>query len=297
MTTLSIIIVSYNTGEFLRKSLQSVFDQDSKDIKTEVIVVDNASLDATAQIIEKEFAKVIFIQNKENYGFSKANNIGVKKATGEYILFLNPDTIVNKESIEIIIEFMDSHKDAGVATCRINLPDGNLDDACHRGFPNPWNSFCYFFGLSKIFPHSRLFSGYSLGFMDLSKIHQIDACAGAFMMVRREAGQQVTWWDEDFFWYGEDLDFCYRLKQKGWKIYFIPSSSILHYKGVSGGIKGHSKEISTASMDTRKRATYARFEAMKLFYKKHYIHRYPKFLTWVVFQVINLKLWIALGKL
>lgn len=241
--------------------------------------------------------KLKIIQNRENVGYSKANNIGIKEAKGKYILFLNPDTLVNKDAIEKTVEFLNSHKEVGIATCRVYLPDGNLDDASHRGFPTPWNAFSYFSGLSQIFPKSKLFAGYTLSYLNLLKTHEIDACAGAFMMVRREAGEQIGWWDEDFFWYGEDLDFCFRVKQKGWKIYFIPDVSILHYKGVSGGIKSHSREISTATKETRTRATHARFEAMRIFYKKHYINKYPPILTGLIMKAIDFKLWFSLKRL
>lgn len=285
---LSIIIVNYNTTEFLEKCLASL--QDVIDAKRhEVIVVDNASLKDPSLMIKKRFPFIVFIQNKENLGFAKANNIGIAKAKGEYMLFLNPDTVVPKDVLPAMLSFMEENKDAGAATCRVELPGGALDDASHRGFPTPCNAFCYFVGLSRMFPESRAFSGYNLGWKDLSTVHEIDACAGAFMLVRRKAGEEVGWWDEDYFWYGEDLDFCYRLKEKGWKIYFVPLVSVLHYKGVSGGIKSQSKTITTATKETKRNAMRARFEAMRIFYRKHYKKVYPPFITWLVLQGINMK--------
>lgn len=291
---LSIIIVSYNTKAFLMRCLGSIFETVQKSLLYEIIVVDNASADGSVE--EMQNLEIKIIENKKNLGFAKANNQGVKQATGKYLLFLNPDTVVHKQTLEKMIVFMDEGEDAGVATCRIDLPNGQLDDACHRGFPTPWNAFCYFCGLSKLFPRSKLFSGYMLGWMDLTTVHEIDACAGAFMLVRRTAGEQVEWWDEDYFWYGEDLDFCYRLKEKspsvnsgrGWKVYFVPTVSILHYKGVSGGIKSVSKDLTTASKETKALATNARFEAMRLFYKKHYQKKYPHLITWLSLRGISL---------
>ncbi|MDO8461048.1 MAG: glycosyltransferase family 2 protein [bacterium] len=288
MIDLSIIIVSYNTKEFLLKCLQSIIENIG-DLKIEIVVVDNASTDGTISEVQSYSSKLKIIENAKNVGFSKANNQGVKEANGRYLLFLNPDTIVHSKTLEEMVEFMDNNKEAGAATCKVELPNGKLDDASHRGFPTPWRAFCYFSGLSKILPRSKLFSGYSLGFMNLSVTHEIDACAGAFMMVRKEAGEKIGWWDEDYFWYGEDLDFCYRLKQKSWKIYFIPDVSILHYKGVSGGIKEISNHITTATEETKIRATKARFEAMRIFYKKHYQNKYPEIITWLILQGINLK--------
>ena len=293
MIDLSIIIVSYNTSNFLRECIKSI-QKNTKKVNYEIIVVDNASSDNSIEMVKKEFPQILVIESLENTGFSKANNLGVKKSKGRYVLFLNPDTIIYKDSLLGMVKFMDEHREAGAATCKLLMPDGRLDDAAHRGFPSPWNSLSYFFGLSKLFPKSRLFSGYSLGFMDFSKIHEIDACAGAFMIVRKKAGEQIRWWDEDYFFYGEDLEFCFRLKEKGWKIYFVPSVSALHYKGISGGIKKVSKKITTASIETKRRSTNWRFNAMKIFYRKHYQDKYPFLLTWFVILGINLKHWISL---
>lgn len=293
MIDLSIIIVSYNTKEFLRECIDSIKGT-SRGFDYEIIVVDNASSDNSLEMLKIKFPDVIVIKSKNNIGFSKANNLGVKKSRGRYVLFLNPDTVIYKNSLFGIVKFMDEHKEAGAATCKLLMPDGRLDDAIHRGFPNPWNSFSYFSGFSKLFPSSKLFGGYNLGWMDLSKTHEIDACAGAFMMVRRQAGEKIGWWDEDYFFYGEDLEFCFKLKEIGWKIYFVPSVSALHYKGVSGGIKKNSKKITTANLETKKRATNWRFSAMKIFYRKHYQNKYPFILNWLVILGINLKHWLTL---
>ncbi len=290
---ISIIIVSFNTKEFLKKCLDSIVKYSPSDLKIEVIVVDNASTDGTISAINNTKLQLNIIENKTNVGFSKANNIGVKHSSGKYVLFLNPDTEISKGLFKTMNDFMQERKDVAAATSKVVLFNGQLDDACHRGFPTPWNAFCYFSGLSKLFPKSKLLTGYNLGSLDLSTVHEIDACAGAFMLVRREAGEQVGWWDEDYFWYGDDLDFCYRLKQNSGKIFFVPTVSILHYKGVSGGIKSHSKNISTASKQTRLLATKSRFDAMRVFYKKHYVKKYPKIITWLVFVFIDIKLFFS----
>src|SRR3989338_6743898 len=290
MIDLSIIIVSYNTKDFIEECLESI-KATSKGFDYEIIVVDNASEDNSLEMLKTKFPDVIVVKNQENIGFSKANNLGVEKSEGRYVLFLNPDTVVYEDALLNMVKFMDEHTKAGAATCKLIMPNGKLDDAAHRGFPNPWNSLSYFSGLSKVFPSSKLFGGYNLGFLDFSKTHEIDACAGAFIMVRRQVGEKIGWWDEDYFFYGEDLEFCFRLKGEGWKIYFVPSISVLHYKGVSGGIKKVSKEITTANIETKKRATAWRFDAMEIFYRKHYQNKYPFFLTWLVNLGINLKRW------
>ena len=288
MTDLSIVIVSYNTKDFLQKCIESIKNT-ANGFTYEIIVVDNGSKDGSSQMVSKNFKDVILIENKENLGFSKANNIGVKKSSGRYILFLNADTLIYENTLKIILEIMDNHKDAGAVTCKLVMPNGGIDDASHRGFPTPWNSLSHFSGISKILGKTKLFGGYNLGYLDLSKTHEIDALAGAFMFVRRVAGEQVGWWDEDYFFYGEDLDFCFMLKQKGWKIYYVPEVSILHYKGVSGGIKSISKDLTTADEETKIKSQKERFRAMRLFYKKHYEQKYPKVITYLVYFGVAFK--------
>lgn len=289
MLDLSIIIVSYSAKEFLKKCITSIMEN-VKRVLYEIIVVDNNSSDNSSEMVKKEFSQIKLISNKENIGFSKANNQGIKiSKESKYILFLNPDTIVNAGTIEEMINFMDNHSDAGAATCKLVMPNGKIDDATHRGFPTPWNAFCHFTGLSRMFPKSRIFAGYNLGWMDFNSTHKIDVLAGAFMLVRRKAGEEAKWWDEDYFFYGEDIDFCYMLKQKGWKIYYVPKVFVTHYKGVSGGIKAVSRNITTASAETKKSATKWRFEAMRIFYKKHYQQKYPWIINFLVDKGISLK--------
>lgn len=291
MIDLSIIIVSFNSKDFLKKCIDSIFESSFKNL--EVIIVDNASKDGSVAELERD-PRIVLIANKKNIGFSAANNQGVKKASGRYILFLNPDTSVYPKTFEYMLSFMDKNKTVGAATCRVLLPNGKLDDSSHRGFPTPWNSLCFFSGLSRLFPHSRIFSGYTSGYLNLSTTHEIDALCGAFMITRKKAGSQLGWWDEDYFFYGEDIDFCFRLKEKGWKIFYVPKASVLHYKGVSSGIKNHSKHLSHADLDTRRAATTARFDAMKIFYRKHYIRKYPWIVTWLVMNGINFKFWLSM---
>lgn len=289
MKKLSIIIVNYNSAEYLQKCLRSIFQEKSEFLKeVEIIVIDNASKERLPDF-RSVFKEIIFIQNNKNLGFAKANNYGIKKSKGKYILLLNPDTLVSAKTLKHIVDFMDQNSEVGIATAKINLPNGNIDDASHRGFPTPWNAFCYFSGLAKIFPKSTFFNGYHLGYQNMNKVHEIDSCVGAFMIIRRKAGEEINWLDEDYFWYGEDLDFCYRIKQKNWKIMYIPQVSIIHFKGISSGIKKHSETLSKADEETKKRAQQARFEAMKIFYKKHYIKKYPSIVTSFILTGIKIK--------
>jgi hypothetical protein len=253
-------------------------------------VVDNASSDGTVETVDKlKTENLKLIKSEENLGFSKANNVGVKKASGRYVLFLNSDTVVGENTLEGMVGFMDENQHVGAATCKLVMPNGQIDDASHRGDPTPWNALTHFSGLTKLFGKTKLFGGYNLGYLDLNKTHEIQALAGAFMLVRKKAGEDAGWWDEDYFFYGEDLDFCYMLRQKGWKIFYVPQYSILHYKGVSGGIKKISKDVTTANPETKIRSQRERFRAMRLLYKKHYEQKYPWIVTRLVYLGISLK--------
>ena len=274
---LSIIIVNFNTKDLLRDCLNSIRRSETN-YSLEIIIADNKSQDGSSLMIKKEFKEVILLENKDNLGFSKANNQAIKKTHGRYILLLNPDTIVPKDTLQVMFDFMEKNQKVGAATCKIELADGSLDQACHRGFPTVWNSFTYFTGLEKLFPKIKLFSGYSLSHLFKNTTHEIDSACGAFLIIRKEAGEQVNWLDEDYFWYGEDLDFCYRLKQKGWQIIFVPQVKIIHYKGAASGIKKHSQKISTADGKIKEKAIRASTEVMRIFFKKHYQNKYPKFI-------------------
>lgn len=283
MTKPSIIIVNYNVKELLRQCLQSLAG-----VGCEIFVVDNASKDGSVEMVREEFPEVKLIASDKNLGFAKANNLALRQAQGRYLLFLNPDTVVPDETLSTIIQCMDGDPKVGVATCFIELASGGMDMDCHRGFPTPWASFCHFSGLAKLFPRSRLLGQYHQTWKDLSKPHEIDSCVGAFMMVRREAMEEVGVWDEDFFFYGEDLDWCYRFREHGWKVVFYPHVKIIHHKGASSGMKKSSQEVTTASRESKRRARKASTEAMRIFYEKHYRQKYPAVLNWLVLRGIKL---------
>lgn len=292
---LSIIILNYNTKKITLEAIASIEKSYPKEVASgqyEVIITDNASPDGSLEAFKNYTKKTkikLFhvVDNGGNIGFAAGNNKGIPYARGRYILFLNPDTVMYPKTLPECINFMDDHPDAGACGCEVRIPNGGIDEASHRGFPTPWNAFTHFSGLEKAFPKSKLFAGYTMGFEDLAKIHTVPAVVGAFLFVRREAGEQIGWWCEDYFFYGEDLDFCYSLWEEGWKIYYLPQVHILHYGGVSSGIKKHSQDITTANIETKRLIQKHRFEAMRIFYKKHYAKKYPRFLTWVVMKGID----------
>ncbi len=272
---LSIIILNYNVKELLLNSLDSIFKNKGKDDKWQIIMVDNASQDGSVEAVREKYPKVELITNKENLGFSAGNNVGVKVAKAPVILFLNPDTVIINDAIQKSYQYLMSDPDIGALTCRVQLPDGKLDYSCHRGFPTPWNAFTYFSGLSKLFPHSPIFSGYTATYLDLNRTHEIDSLTGAFLMVRKIAGDQINWWDTAYFWNGEDIEFCFNLKEKGWRIWFYPFVKIIHYKGSSA----KQSKLETVSLG---------ISAMRIFYLKHYYKKYPPLLRDLVLWGINL---------
>ncbi len=299
MKRLSIIIVNYNAGKYLQDCIASIQSSTLRSHEYEILVVDNNSQDTSRDYLKGISSKKIIrcFFNTENQGFAKANNQAIKVANGKYILLLNPDTKVQKDTLKVLVDYLDSNTDVGIVTCKVSLPDGSIDDASHRGFPTPLRSFFQFTGIAAIFSSSPFFNGYHLGYKDLDQIHEIDSCVGAFMMIRKKVGDSIHWLDEEYFWYGEDLDFCYRVKKEGWKITYNPKTKITHYKGVTSGIKSHSKNISSATQQTKIDATNARFDVMKIFYRKHYQKKYPLFVKYAVLLAIELKRFITISTL
>ncbi len=296
MRELSIIILNYNTKDLALdcvKSIEENYPHEVASGKFEIILADNASPDGSLAVFEKykkqtKVKNFVVIDNKQNIGFAKGNNKALSLANGKYVLFLNPDTIVNPKTLNQMIEFMDENKDAGAVTCRIETVDGALDDACHRGFPTPWNAFAHFSRLEKILPKTKLFGGYIQGFKDLSKIHEVDVISGAFLFVRREVGERINWWDEDYFFYGEDIQFCFDLKKLGYKIYFVPDVSIIHLGSAASGIRNRNHNEITADHVIKKKMQGHRFDAMRIFFKKNYDKKYPKFVNWLVNKGIDI---------
>jgi GT2 family glycosyltransferase len=293
---LSIVIVNYNAQDFLIKCLRSI-QTAIKLLEYEVIVVDNGSIEKSEDLIKNEFPMIKFIANQINKGFPKASNQGIRISKGEYILLLNPDTVILPNTIEQCISFLDTNPQVAVVTCYVELATGQIDPACHRGFPTPWASLCYFLGLEKLFPKSRLFSRYHLGWLPLNIRHEIDTPSGCFYLVKRSVLNEVGLLDEDYFLYFEEVDLSYRIKEKGWKIFFLPEVKIIHYKGISSGIKKDTKHMSKATKETKKLAINSFCNSMKLFYDKHYKGKYPKVIDWLMYLGIEVKRFLSLWQL
>ncbi len=229
---LSVIIINYNVKHFLEQCLHSVLKA-SKMASSEIFVVDNSSVDGSNQLVKEKFPQVHLIENKENVGFSKANNQAIRLAKGKYILLLNPDTVVEEDTFAKIIRFMEEHPDAGGLGVKMIDGKGNFLPESKRGLPTPWVAFCKMFGLSKLFPKSKKFGKYHLSYLGENEIHEVEVLAGAFMLMRKETLNKVGLLDETFFMYGEDIDLSYRITQGGYKNYYFPETTIIHYKGES----------------------------------------------------------------
>lgn len=283
----SIIITSYNTKALLRQCLTSLKHSQDK-LKKEIIVVDNASADNSPAMVQTHFKEVKLVSISRNLGYGKANNVGLQQATGEYILFLNSDTFVPEDTLEYMVTFMDAHPDVGVSTCKLKLPEGGLDPACHRGFPTPWASFTFFVGLERLFPHTKLFGQYHQGWKNLRYVHEIDTPAGAFYLTRKKVLEEVGLFDERFFIYAEDIDLSLRIKNKGWKIVFVPGVSVTHLKKSSGRHKEIGRTHAPQAHVVRQKTSEYFFSTMKLFYDKHYRQKY----SWITRYLVLSGIWL-----
>jgi GT2 family glycosyltransferase len=228
---LSVVIVNYNVMHFLEQCLVSVFKA-GQGIDMEVFVVDNNSVDGSLAMLRR-FPGIRLIANRENVGFSKANNQAIREATGEYVLLLNPDTVVEEDTFRQCLEYMDAHPDAGGMGVKMLDGTGRFLPESKRGLPTPSVAFFKIFGFSRLFPRSKLFGRYHLGYLDKDEIHEVDVLSGAFMLLRKKALDQTGLLDEDFFMYGEDIDLSYRITQASYKNIYFPHTRIIHYKGES----------------------------------------------------------------
>jgi GT2 family glycosyltransferase len=270
---LSVLVASYNTRDLLLDCLKTV-ERNRGSLKVETIVVDNASVDGTPEAVAAARPDVVLMRNARNEGFAKANNRALAVARGRYVLLLNPDTLVPPEVLEPMIRLMDQNPRVGVAGCRVDRPDGRLDAACKRGFPTPWRALGRFTGLDVAFP--KLFGGYRRLDADPSGRYDVDAVVGAFMLVRRETVDEVGRLDESFFMFGEDLDWCYRVRERAWRVWYVGDRGVVHHKGASTRREPH-------------RMNWHFHRAMLLFHRKHLVDRYPFFVNWLVYLGITLR--------
>ena len=279
MPELSVIIVNYNVRPFLERALESIFTA-LEGIPSEVFVVDNGSGDGSVHMVRMKFPSVRLIENEENVGFARANNQALREVKGKMVCLINPDTLVREDTFKVCMDYLKTHSNVGVVGCKILNSDGTLQLSCRRSFPMPWVAFTKMVGLSRVFPRSRIFGRYNMTYLDPDETTEVEAISGSFMMVRRRIVNEVGYLDEDFFMYGEDLDWCYRIGRAGWKIVYLPQTWIIHHKGQS---------TQEASFDYLP----VFFGAMRLFVKKHFKRGWTFFPQW--FLMMGIGVWSGLS--
>jgi len=268
MLDISVIIVNYNVRYFIEQCLTSVIKA-KQDLNIEIIVVDNNSVDNSVAAIRNKFPSVHLIANKENVGFAKANNQAIKISKGKYFLLLNPDTLIEEDTLVKIFNFMEKNPDAGALGVKLIDGEGKFLPESKRSLPTLLTSLYRFVGLSKLFPKSKVFNKYNLGHFDEDKTYEVDVLCGAFMFIRSDILPKVGYLDEDFFMYGEDIDYSYRIKSAGYKVYYYPETTIIHFKGEStkkSSLKYHN----------------IFYKAMAIFAKKHYGGKSINPLLWLI---------------
>ncbi|MCC6599927.1 MAG: glycosyltransferase, partial [Crocinitomicaceae bacterium] len=274
---LSVIIVNYNVQYFLEQCLTSV-QKAIRTIGAEVFVVDNCSVDGSVEMVRERFPWVKLIANIENTGFSKANNQAMRVATGEYILLLNPDTVIEEDTLTKVVSFMDNHPDSGGLGVKMVDGKGNFLPESKRGLPTPETAFYKISGISRLFPRSKRFNHYYLGHLSNDNVHEIEVLSGAFMLMRKSALDKVGLLDEAFFMYGEDIDLSWRIVQGGYKNYYFPETSIIHYKGESTK-KGSLNYV------------FVFYNAMVIFARKHFSEKNATLFS----LFINIAIWLRAG--
>jgi len=272
---LSIIIINHNTQVLTAQTIQSILDTKPK-ITYEIIVVDNST------ISEEQYSTLIpsvtVLSGVPNKGFAHGCNTGATMAKGNYLLFLNSDTIMQLDTLDASVAYMRQNADVGGMGVQVVLPDGSLDHACKRGFPTPWNALCYFGKLDRLFPKTAMFNGYRLNHLDRNQTHEVDAVTGAYLMMPAKLYHELGGFDETYFMYGEDLDLCWRIKAAGYKVVYYAPVTCLHLKGQSGRASRNAV------------VQYHFYNAMLIFYDRYYVGRYPKLLTGAIKWAIRKKM-------
>jgi hypothetical protein len=281
---LSIIILSYNVQRLLRDCIDSLYSVENE-ADFEIIVPDNGSTDGSIEMVQKNFPRVKLINNGENIGFAKGNNSARKWVRGEYILILNPDTVVRKGAIRKSLSLIKRNKSIGALSCKLVLPDGNPDKDARRAFPTPWVALTHFSGLDRLFPKSELFAKYWYLYRSSQKLQDVDVIQGAFFLTRKQTLDDVDWFSEEYFLDGEDIDLCWKIRQKGLRIVYYPDVAITHIKGASKGKRKSS--FLSITPEERRSVINVGLDSMAIFYKKWLWDKYPLPLNWLVILGIN----------
>lgn len=285
---LSIVVLSFNTKDILRDCLDSL-EKVRKEFDFEVIVVDNGSVDGSVEMVKKNFDWVEIIELEENVGFARGNNKARNRVKGKYVLFLNSDTIMQKNTLSVSVAQLEKDATIGALTCKVVLPSGVLDKDTRRSFITPWIGLTHIYlRLDRIFPRSKLFAKYWYGYIDENETHEIDAMQGAFFLTRKEILDKVDWFDEDYFLDGEDIDLSWKIKEAGYRNVYFPKVSIIHIRGAS---KGKNKSYHKVPLADKLKYRLAGVNSMEIFVRKRLWGKYPKvFLYFVILGVKLLKI-------
>lgn len=305
MVNLSICITTLNACDYLQNCLRSIYEQSEylqsangdsnldftsppllstplNKLSFELIIVDNASDDGTVDMLHRDYPGIKLFLNEKNDGFAKPMNQAMRASLGEYFLILNPDTIILPGALNELVGYMIAHPDIGICGPKVLNRDGSLQKACRRGVSRPWAAFSYFFGLSALFPKSKFFGGYLLNYLDENTTHEVDGVSGSCMLVRRVVVEQIGYFDERFFAYQEDADFCFQAKKAGWKVVYHPQAQIIHYGG-QGGSRVHPYH-----------AIYEWHRSYFLYYRKNLANDYFFIFNWFYYILMGLKLTVSL---
>jgi GT2 family glycosyltransferase len=278
----SFCIVSYNTRDLLGSCLSSLIENEPR-TRYEIIIVDNHSSDGSVEMVRDLYPKIQLEVLDSHVGYTRAMNRALKKARGEFLVQLNPDTIIKPGAWDALIDFMNIHPEVGICTPKVLNRDGTLQRQCRRSAAGPWDTFCYISGLSRIFPHNRHLTGYLMTYMDEDVIHPCEAVSGSCMFMRRAVINQIGYLDEAYYAYQEDSDYCFRARQAGYQIYYVPTGQIIHYGGQGGSLINARKSI------------YEWHRSYWIYYRKHFAPRKLFLINWLVYVGIALRLVLKLG--
>lgn len=306
MPDLSICIVTLNACDYLRNCLRSIIEQSSylrwaeSDpgsnleaaeespssqglLSFELVIVDNGSGDETVKMLQVEFPTARLVRNSKNDGFARPINQALRASLGQFMLVLNPDTIVLPGAINVLVDYLKAHPEVGICGPKVLNRDGSLQKACKRGVSRPWAAFSYFSGLAALFPKSKFFGGYLLNYLDENATNEVDGVSGSCMLIRREVIEQMGYFDERFFAYQEDADYCFQAKKAGWKIIYLPQAQIVHYGGQGG------------SRVQPFRSIYEWHRSYFLYYRKNLAKDYFFLFNWFYYFLMGIKLVISLA--
>lgn len=279
---LSFCIVTYKSRELLSACLQSIY-KESPGCEFEIIVVDNHSQDGTIDLLQSEFPLVRYVENQKNEGYTLPMNTALKMGRGQFLVQLNPDTLVTPGAFDCLLRFMDEHSEAGICTPKVLNRDGTLQKQCRRSAGRPWDAITYFSGLSKRFPDNPRYAGYLMTYLDENEVNEVEAVSGSCMFIRKALIDKIGYLDELFFAYQEDADFCFRARKAGWKIFYVPQAQIYHF----GGEGGSRVEVY--------RSIYQWHRSYYLYYRKHLAKEYFFLFNWLIYFLIGAKLALTLG--